>query len=340
MPKLCSRLALAIIANLACLPAFGDVSVREANSRTEIFVTGEITSDTRDEIAQITRSVRGPAVVYFDTIGGDLLSGLELGRIIRRSGFATDVGRATGSSGVAPGKCHSVCTMSYAGGYFRYLQPGSQLGVHRFYRNGRTGASDLDVGQVMSAAITGYLTEMGIDLGLFEVMVKAGRGQMIMLSSDQIVRFRMANFGFQPPSWGIEGAKGIVYLKGEQESFNGLGKVLMTCAKGGQVKFSALFNAGARNSAIIASNKGNSLRTNDRFLPVNQLSQAPVISGDFILASFIPDQNLIFEIRSATHVGFAFHGDQASTFHGFLVDKRGNEDMVSSFIQHCQGVGR
>lgn len=49
----------------------------------------------------------------------------------------------------------------------------------------------------------------------------------------------------------------------------------MTCAKGGQVKFSALFNAGARNSAIIASNKGNSLRTNDRFLPVNQLSQAP-----------------------------------------------------------------
>lgn len=338
MPKLCSQLMLAICTAFGCLPAVGDVAVREANSRTEIFVTGEITADTRDEIAQLTRSVRGPAIIYFDTIGGDLLSGLELGRIIRRSGFATDVGRATGSAGVAPGKCHSVCTMSYAGGYFRYLQSGSQLGVHRFYRNS-AGASDLDVGQVMSAAITGYLTEMGIDLGLFEVMVKAGRGQMIMLSQEQIVRFKMANFGFQPPSWGIEGAKGIVYLKGEQESFNGVGKVLMTCATRGQVKFSALFNAGPRNSAIIAGNKDNSLRVNDRFLPIHQLSQAPVISGDFILASFIPDSGLLAEIRSATHVGFAFHGAQSSTFHGFLVDKRGNEDMVRSFIQHCQSFG-
>lgn len=301
----------------------------------EIFVTGAITTQTRDDVSRLIQSRKGPGTVYFDTIGGDLLAGMELGRAIRRSAMATDVGRALSGSAVAPGKCHSVCTLSYAGGYYRYMQAGSQLGVHRFYRN-NAGASDLDVGQVMSAAITSYLDEMGISRDLFDKMVKAGRGQMLILTNAEIARFGMANYGFKPPSWVIEGKNGAVYLKGEQESFNGMGKVLLACAPGGKVKFSALYNAGTNNQSILAGATDFTVRVNDRFLPFDGLAQKPRLSGDFIVAAFNPAPNLLAEITSATHVGFAFHGSRSETFHGFLVDKRGHNDIVGSFIQHCQ----
>jgi hypothetical protein len=316
--------------------AIADVSTRQAaDGRAEIFVSGEITPSTRDSVTTLIRTARHSGTIYFDSIGGDLVAGMELGREIRRSGFATDVGRRTATSRIDAGKCHSVCTLSYAGGYYRYLLAGSQLGVHRFYRNSMS-ALDLDVGQVMSAAVTSYIDEMGIDRELFDVMVKAGRGQMLVLSREQIQRFRMANYGFQPPTWRIEGAKGLVYLKGEQESFNGIGKILVSCTAGSRVKISALYNAGVNNRSIIAGARHYTFRINDRFLPINQMLQAPTISGEYIVASFVPDANLLSGINIASHIGFGYHGNASDTFHGFLVDKRGEDDLISSWFNHCQ----
>lgn len=336
--RLLPYLAL-IISCAAPFPALAAVTTRSSDEgSTDIFITGEITGETTLQVKQAIRQSSGRGTVYFDTNGGDLVDGIELGREIRRSGFATDVGRRTGGAAVAPGICHSVCTLSYAGGNYRYLQQGSQLGVHRFYRN-NAGTQDLDVGQVMSAAITAYLEEMGVSTDLFDIMVKAGRGQMLILSRDQIQSLRLANFGFQQSSWKIEGTQGQVYLKGEQESFNGLGKLLMTCAPHGNVKVSALYNAGNNNRAIAAEAQQYSLRINDRFLPISGQVAAAKQSGNFVLASFIATPDEMAGIRAASQVGFAFHGRDMNKFHGFLVEKRGQDDLIGSWEQHCRSMG-
>jgi hypothetical protein len=312
-------------------------SQSSTDGQLDVYISGEITTETRDQVTRLFASAPKSGTVYFDTIGGDLMAGMELGRAIRRSGFSTDVGRQTDTGRIAPGRCHSVCTLSYAGGYFRYLQQGSQLGVHRFYRNS-PGASDLDLGQVMSAQITSYMDEMGINRELFQLMVNAGRGQMIILSPEQMQRFGLSNNGFQPAAWDIEATKGLVYLKGEQENAHGTGKVLMSCAPEGGIKFSALYNAGGgMNQSIISNARHFTIRINDRFLPVNRVSQPPTLSGNYILTSVEPDAALLAQIRSATHVGFAYHGPNSDVFYGFLVDKRGMDDLVTSWIKHCQG---
>lgn len=329
-----------IVASSTPVAAFAEVTSRvTAEGSTDIFITGEITGDTTAQTKQAFRLASGRGTVFFDTSGGDLVDGIELGREIRRSGFSTDVGSRTSGNGIAPGICHSVCTLSYAGGYYRYLQQGSQLGVHRFYRNS-TGTQDLDVGQVMSAAITAYLEEMGVSTDLFDIMVKAGRDQMLILNREQIQALRLANFGFQQSLWKIEGTQGQVYLKGEQESFNGLGKLLMTCAPQGRVKVSALYNAGNSNRAIASEARQYSLRLNDRFLPISGTVEGTKQSGNFVLASFIATPDEMAGIRSASQVGFAFHGQDMNKFHGFLVEKRGLDDLIGSWEQHCRSMGR
>ena len=330
---------LAFIASCStpCAALADVVSRTSAEGRTDIFITGEISGETTQKVKQAIRQSSGSGTVYFDTNGGDLVDGIELGREIRKSGFATDVGRRNGPTEIAPGHCHSVCTLSYAGGNYRYLLQGSQIGVHRFYRN-NTGTQDLDVGQVMSAAITAYLEEMGVSTDLFDIMVKAGRGQMLILNRDQIQALRLANFGFQKSSWKIEGTQGQVYLKGEQESFNGLGKLLMTCSPEGRVKVSALYNAGNSNQVIAAEARQYSLRINDRFLPVSGPVEAAKQSGNFVLASFIATPDEMAGIRAASQVGFAFHGRDMNRFHGFLVEKRGQDDLIGSWEQHCRSM--
>jgi hypothetical protein len=61
--------------------------------------------------------------VYINSPGGDLLSGIELGRLIRRFGFSTDIGKKSSRSDkrydVDPGGCFSACAYTYLGGRFR-----------------------------------------------------------------------------------------------------------------------------------------------------------------------------------------------------------------------------
>ena len=62
-------------------------------------------------------------------------------------------------------------------GYFRYLDSGSTIGVHRFSKT-TTSSSDLDMAQIVAGQIIAYFAEMGVDGALFELMSRAGNTEI------------------------------------------------------------------------------------------------------------------------------------------------------------------
>ncbi|MBM5458886.1 hypothetical protein H8F21_15070 [Pseudomonas sp. P66] len=305
-------------------------------SPPEVYLSGDITDATVSQLSGLisSRGLQG-SIVYLDSAGGDPQAGMNLGSLIRRSNMNTAIGKPGASPGhPAAGRCMSACVLTFAGGKFRFVDQASQLGIHRFYR--RTAMStDLDVAQVMSAAITAYLIKMGVAPALFERMVQVGRGQMEILGHIDAAKLNLVNNGVLPAEWGIEGKKGQVYLMGSQQTWNGTGKIIMTCAPNSRIKFSALYNAGDNNAFITRNAKNYSLRLNKQFLPVASLQSKPAISGDYVLASFTPDDNMLWSISGAEQLGFGFHTKESSTFYGFLVDATGEQDLVRSWIKHC-----
>ena len=304
----------------------------------EIYISGEMTQALPGEfLALLRRHSVTKGTVYFDSDGGDVMAGMELGDIIRKAGFNTSVGRIGNGYGQAGiGRCQSSCVLSFLGGYFRFAPPGTVLGIHRFYKQ-TSGELDLDVGQVLSAAITSYLIRMGADPALFERMVQVGRGRMQQLALDDAAALNLINDGVLPATWTIEGKGGKVYLRGEQEAWIGTGKILLHCGRGGIMELTALYDAGENTPVIARSARDYSVRIDRRFVSLNTHDMVSPLSvqNGYLVATFRVPPPLAQTLANASQIGFGFHPDSATTFYGFLVSASHDRETIQSFIAHC-----
>ncbi|WGK63420.1 hypothetical protein QAO71_17920 (plasmid) [Halopseudomonas sp. SMJS2] len=307
----------------------------------EIYISGEMTQALSGEFLALLRqhSVT-TGTVYFDSDGGDVMTSMELGGIIRKAGFNTSVGKMGAGYGQAGvGKCQSSCVLSFLGGYFRFAPPGSVFGIHRFYKQ-TSGQLDLDVGQVLSAAITSYLIRMGADPALFERMVQVGRGRMQQLALDEAAALNVVNNGVLPATWTIEGKGGKVYLRGEQEAWIGTGKILIHCGRVGVMELSALYDAGVNTPMIAKSARNYSVRIDKQFVSLNAQDMiSPLgIQNGYLVATFRVSPPLAQTLSTANQIGFGFHPDSTTTFYGFLVNASTDRETIQSFIAHCRDL--
>ena len=88
---------------------------------------------------------------------------------------------------------------------------------------------DLDLGQILSADIGSYIREMGVDPGLFDLMVKAGASEIYLLSEQEAKALNVVNNGRMPSEWSIEATPEGTYLKGVQNTEHGEGKFTFGC---------------------------------------------------------------------------------------------------------------
>jgi hypothetical protein len=140
---------------LALAAAASAEPMRFTQAGTYIVAQGDITSETPAEFGRLSAT---PGMdLYFDSPGGNLIAGLELGRLIRRAGLNTRV--APSGAG-----CYSACVYAFAGGVVRTYDGHGELGVHQFHG----GLSERSV-QTTLALLSGYLDEMGVDHRLLEV---------------------------------------------------------------------------------------------------------------------------------------------------------------------------
>lgn len=97
-----------------------------------IIASGTITPETSTAFLNFAgqQALGNDAVVWLHSEGGDLKSGLALGRAFRTYSVATRVAQG-GPDGAGAGRCISACALAFLGGAQRSLQPGSVYGVHQ-----------------------------------------------------------------------------------------------------------------------------------------------------------------------------------------------------------------
>src|SRR5258706_14211103 len=122
--------------------------------RPLIGASGMITADSsrqfitfvRDNALQAGQGGQPGATVVLESDGGSVLGALDLGRAIRRFGFATTVGRVvhrrTATSikyGEMTGRadCQSMCSFVLLGGVQRYVAPAARVLVHQIWLGDR-----------------------------------------------------------------------------------------------------------------------------------------------------------------------------------------------------------
>jgi hypothetical protein len=101
-----------------------------------IAAEGDITDGTPEKFEQFLIRSEIPTLVYIHSDGGDMWAGLEMGRIIRRHGLSTAVGKSVpdefGWYRVIAGKCASCAAYAFIGGVTRDAEA-DEIGVHQFY---------------------------------------------------------------------------------------------------------------------------------------------------------------------------------------------------------------
>ncbi len=140
-----------------------------------IAAEGVITTNTPGRLhAYLTEHETGEFV--FNSPGGNLVAGLEVGLMIRQAKGSTSVGRTVPEAdspdnySLQSGQCVSACAFAFLGGVDRNVEAGA-LGIHQFYNEVALdkpeepiyNALDLSTNQLLSALLINFAFEMGVD---------------------------------------------------------------------------------------------------------------------------------------------------------------------------------
>lgn len=177
---------------------------------------GVITKDTPATFAKFLKSYDGKItdVIEFHSPGGNLAAALELGRMIRRAGYKTRIGRTISLKGTMnvyfykKAFCLSACAYAFIGGVARSYGTNDVYGLHRFGLE--KGAVAGDVAQSVTSEIAKYLEDMGVDQGALEVASSANfKTEMRFVPVELAKKLRIIFDPNQPYPFVIEDVKGV-----------------------------------------------------------------------------------------------------------------------------------
>jgi len=335
----------AVMSVRADRPDWGKVLMGDTS--WNIVLDGEIDSGAAARVAEALRSA-GPdgADVYINSLGGNLLVGMQIGRLIRQARANTRIGtlaRETattfgGKRGVkhVAGYCYSACSLAFLGGVYRYAGKNDEYGVHRFSSGALPTTGDLDAAQVASAAVAAYIREMDVDPALFDFMVERGKDSIRLLTDAELTRLNVVNNGRQRAEWSIEVVEGGQYLRGVQDTVYGRGKAVLLCQKGG-IYWYSFYQAGTeRAKSVVSGGWYHSLLVDGKSVALADPALAKV-SGDEISALFPLTRDQAMSIASSSSMGHAMQlGRDAPIFVGYQIDIPVSASRkVSTFLRNC-----
>jgi hypothetical protein len=313
-----------------------------------IYAEGVIDADAPKRAEQLIEQLHIPpnSFVYLNSPGGNLYAGMELGRVFRKSGFSTSVGKQSGPRSPSAGVCLSACTLTFLGGRFRFLPAESTYGVHRFFLTGSVAGSvapadALAAGQIFSADILQYIREMGADPELLNEMTRAGSDEINVLPKSRLKELSVVNDGEGKTTWTVE-SKGnpvsMLYLKGERDTWLGLNKFLLYCDPSGKKVLVAIFDPQGRGDEVMAMH-ANSIMVDDQVIHLSdKMMIGPTMSNDLVVTYVILNDGIVERLRSASSVGISFqYSYEAPAFLGFqAMDFTGGRDQFVGLLSSCK----
>lgn len=303
-----------------------------------VYLDGEIDADAakRFETFVAANDIPYTSTVVMNSPGGSLVAGIELGRAIRKRGFTTDVGtriKRDGRDGYEPGICMSACTLAFIGGRFRHLSDGSRFGVHRFYFTKRSDDAS-DIAQMMSALVVAHIRDMEVDTALFTLSTKAGRGGMFEPDRDTMQSLKIINNGYTDPRWTIEGANGLIYLKGERDTVHGINKFIVYCQPNSSPMLHVIFDPQGRNDEVMGAG-AHSIVFDYKDTPIRPASRK--IVNDWFNVSYVLSRSHIANLMRSSSVGLMVrHSYESPMFLGFdHFPINTQEQRTKSYLHGC-----
>lgn len=276
-------------------------------SHWDIYASGTIDADAATHFEEFIAINKIPprSTIYFNSLGGSLLGGINLGRAIRKAGMYTNIGKINSepNGSVQPGECYSAAALAFLGGKFRFSNNGSLYGVHRF-RFDKKKHEDVDVTQILSATIVQYIRDMGVDPKLFNEMTKSSSEEISILSDEELHKLLVFYNGYEVTKWTLETIDELIYLKGEQDTWRGINKFILFY-DGTKLHAYIIFSPEGRADEILEMN-AISLYANGEHPIAPSLRDSPKIVNGLINFSFTFDADLLMKLQRAKTIGVCF----------------------------------
>lgn len=220
-----------------------------------ISAEGEITENTPNDFIKFLNEQYKPPGKPFIVLhsgGGNLISGIKLGYILRDLNFSTSIGETVPddvdgwTENVEPGYCHSACAYAFLGGAARNSGD-NPLGFHQFYdsRNLSARVADLlenetgfSTDQLVSSLLAKYLIDTGVDVKLLALASSADPQSLFIPNSEQrkdlMIDF---SFSYEFEEWRLEPYKNglLMYAKRLFPDQHNPDQITMLC-RGGQLE--------------------------------------------------------------------------------------------------------
>lgn len=118
--------------------------------------------------------------------GGSVTDALEMGRLIRKKNFATEV--ETGRY------CASSCPLIFAGGVERRAGERAVIGVHQVsaFAPGGMASGGMAEAQRISAVCQKYLRDMGVDLAVWTHAMETPKEKLYSFKKDELLALKLA----------------------------------------------------------------------------------------------------------------------------------------------------
>jgi hypothetical protein len=147
------RAALSAAALLASgdLARPAEITVNDDDGKSIILIRGELAFGDERKFVDVALA-RPNALVVLEGPGGNLTTGLEIGRAIRLKGFVTAV--------VSDSFCASACALAWLGGQTRLMGATARIGFHAAYRSGPDGSPV--PASTGNALVGAYLNQLGL----------------------------------------------------------------------------------------------------------------------------------------------------------------------------------
>ncbi len=168
---------IGIVATLSCfissVPAMA-AEVRVLSSENGkpniVILSGDLVLGDQKKFISQTLSLDA-AIVVFESNGGNLIAGIEIGKAIRLKDFVTYVPADT--------VCASACAFAWLGGTKRLLSRSARIGFHAAFINERGVARESGMGNALAGA---YLNQLGLPSRAISYITSAAPSDMTWLT--------------------------------------------------------------------------------------------------------------------------------------------------------------
>ncbi|MCQ8277540.1 hypothetical protein NFI95_03625 [Acetobacteraceae bacterium KSS8] len=147
--------------------------LRDRNGFTIVVVQGEFMPEDGTSFANTVSGLRAPVLVAFDSPGGAVVAGLQMGLVIRSRGFVTAV--------TSRALCASACALAWLGGKSRLIQGSGRVGFHAAFNE--VAGQKIETGSG-NALVGAYLNELGLSFDAILYVEKAHPDDITWLTPD------------------------------------------------------------------------------------------------------------------------------------------------------------